>query len=94
MVTGHTRCLVDGMFGLVKRKFWRSDSHTLSQLADVVNSSAEPNVAQCLPGSNINWHEWDTFFVNFFRPVPGVSQYHHFEFSATDPGLVKINCWR
>ena len=48
MVAGHTRCLVDGCFGLLKQKFRRSDVFCLQQLEAVVNSSAACNVAQLL----------------------------------------------
>ena len=93
MMTGHTRCLVDGMFGLIKRKFRRSDCFTLPQLAEIVNSSADQNVAQLIPGSDVVWREWDTFLPKFFRPVPGVSKFHHFEFRADAPGVVEVKEW-
>ena len=83
MIAGHTRCLVDGCFGLLKRKYRRSDCFTMEQLAEVVNSSAAPNVAQLMPGSGISWREWDAFFVGHFRKVPNISRMHHFEFTST-----------
>ena len=63
MIAGHTRCRVDGCFGLLKRKYRRSDCFTMEQLAEAVNSSAAPNVAQLMPGFGISWREWDVFFV-------------------------------
>ena len=38
MTAGHTRCLVDGCFELLKRKFRGSDIFTLDQLRDVVET--------------------------------------------------------
>ena len=61
MIAGHTRCLVDGCFGLLKRKYRRSDCFTLNQLAAVVNSSAACNVAQLYHNSGIVWRAWDDF---------------------------------
>ena len=83
MIAGHTRCLVDGCFGLLKKKFRRSDCFTMEQLAEVVENSAAPNVAQLAAGSGIIWREWDSFFVKYFRRVPNVSRMHHFEFRST-----------
>ena len=90
MVTGHTRCLVDGMFGFLKRKYRRADCYSMGQLASVVDSSAQSNVAQTIPGSSVIWRDWDKFLPQFFRPIPGVSQFHHFVFEAAMPGVVKV----
>jgi hypothetical protein len=46
MITGHTRCLVDGCFRLIKQKYRRSDSDTMDHLVQVVNQSASCNYAQ------------------------------------------------
>ena len=36
MRVGHTRCLVDGHFGLIKKIYHQSDTDTPSQMADIV----------------------------------------------------------
>ena len=90
MVAGHTRCLVDGCFGFLKRKYRRSDCFSMEQLAQVVNESAAPNVAQCIPGSGVTWRKWDAFFLLHFKKVPKIRSMHHFEFSSADvDGTVK-----
>ena len=62
----------------------------MEQLAEVVDTSAAPNVAQCVPGSGISWREWDTFFMRHFRKVPNITKMHHFEFTSTSlTGQVK-----
>ena len=43
MVVGHTRCAVDGGFGLAKKKFRASDTDTYDQLASLVSASEAPN---------------------------------------------------
>ena len=43
MVVGHTRCAVDGGFGLAKKKFRASDTDTYTQLANLVSDSAVLN---------------------------------------------------
>lgn len=90
MVAGHTRCLVDGCFGLLKRAYRRSDCFTMEQLAAVVDSSAACNVAQVYPGSTIRWRSWDTFLLQHFRPVPGISKLHHCDFKAVQPGQMVV----
>lgn len=88
MIAGHTRCLVDGCFGLVKRKYRRSDIYTVGQLEAVVNSSAVCNVAQ--RGDDVNWYEWDSFMDQHFRKIKGISKQHHFTFDAAEPGKVTV----
>ena len=90
MIAGHTRCLVDGCFGLLKLSFQRSDNFTIEQLAEVVNTSAACNIAQLYPGSTIAWRMWDVFFGGHFKPLPGVSKAHYFTFEACRPGQVLI----
>lgn len=86
MIAGHTRCLVDGCFGLVKQKYRRSDLYTLQQLTAAVNNSASCNVAD---QDGVVWYEWDKFFDGFFKKVKGISQYHHFTFDSAAAGEVQ-----
>ena len=88
MITGHTRCLVDGCFGLLKRSYRRNNIYSMAQLADVVNGSAACNQAQLIPGSNLEWREWDKFFMQFFKPLVGISKLHYMRFSSAEPGVV------
>ena len=90
MITGHTRCLVDGLFGVFKQKYRRADVFSMAQLADVVAASTASNVPEVVASSSVVWREWDTFFPNYFRPVPGVSSYQHFEFNSATPGIVNV----
>lgn len=87
MTVGHTRCSVDGCFGLIKKSYRRSDTDTLKQLYDVVNRSAECNQAQAFEWE---WKAWDEFLSVFFKPIPAVTKYHHFRFSKDYPGYVFV----
>ena len=53
MTAGHTQCLIDGCFGLLKRKYRRYDTFTLQKLCDVVNSSAVCNAAELVDSDKI-----------------------------------------
>ena len=88
MLTGHTRCLVDGCFGLIKQKFRKADVYTMEQLATLVNNSATCNKAQLIPGSGMEWRPWDAFLAHHFKPVKGIREVHHMVFDAAHPGIV------
>ena len=85
MVAGHTRCLVDGCFGLVKQRYRKSDTFTLPHLADVINTSATCNVAHT---TGVSWYAWDQFLDQHFNKIKGIAKFHHFFFDAAAPGIV------
>ena len=69
MVVGHTRCAVDGGFGVVKKKIRSSDTDTACQLVDLVNPSGLRNTATLC---DWQWRSWDSFFMNDFKRVVGM----------------------
>ena len=83
MRVGHTRCSVDGCFGLIKQAYRRSDCDTIDQFADVIEKSAKCNKAVLF---NWEWLDWDAYLLSHFKPIPGIRKYHHFRFSKADPG--------
>ena len=89
MVVGHTRCLVDGCFGLLKRNYRHSNVFTLNQLADVVNKLAAPNFARI---GGVCWYSWDEFFDIQFKKIPGINGLPRFVFTAEKPGIVATRC--
>ena len=58
MRVGHTRCMVDGNFGLLKKAYRHSDIDAVSQLASMVNRSSSTNQAQLFQWQ---WMEWDSW---------------------------------
>ena len=86
MVVGHIRSAVDGGFGVVKKKFRSSDTDTASQLVDLVNSSGLRNTATLC---DWQWRSWDSFFMNDFKRVVGITSYQHF--CSEFPGKVKMS---
>ena len=93
MITGHTRCLVDGCFGLIKQKYSRSDCDIISHLVDVVDRSFACNRAQLYRSSNStsNWQcrKWDSF-LNVLFSQKGIRKHHHFRFTYAEPGTVYV----
>ena len=95
MIAGHTRCLVDGCFGLIKKKYRQSDCDTLEQLQKVVDDSASVNVSQQYKGCasdrpNFQWRDWVKFLDERFKPLRGIRSLHHFRFSNKRPGVVFV----
>lgn len=95
MVVGHTRCLVDGCFGLINQKYRWSDCDTLTQLQTVVEESASVNCAQLYQGPNssrpaFKWYNWVSFLDQRFKPLPGIRSLYHFRFSKSSPGTVFV----
>ena len=91
MIVGHTRCTVDGFFGLFKQTYRRSDADTMAHLVEVVERSASANSAQCYNDADkpIRFFSRDTFLGQFFTPLKGISKFHHFKMDIEQPGLVK-----
>ena len=87
MRVGHTRCLVDGHFGIIKKIYRQSDTDTLAQMAEVVSRSSVNNIPQLY---DWKWREWDTFFPQYFRKIPNITKYQHFRLSDTSPGSVYV----
>ena len=85
MEVGHTRCLVDGHFGIIKKMYRRLDCDTVSHLVESVQRSSKNNVPQLYTWQ---WRKWDVFINSLFRAVTGVRKYHHFKVSSDFPGII------
>ena len=66
MRVGHTRCLVDACFGLLKQHYRRSECDTMKQLETVVAKSAKCNSVQLF---DWEWREWDKFLLKKLNPL-------------------------
>ncbi|XP_062614900.1 uncharacterized protein LOC134276644, partial [Saccostrea cucullata] len=90
MIAGHTKCLCDSCFGMIKKKFRRSEVNGIQELEAVVENSAKCNTAVRYGGqvNGLQWFGWDTFFNAYFKPLKGIGKFHHFRFSAEEPGVV------
>ena len=87
MRVGHTRCAVDGYFGLIKQKWRKSENDTLKDVEEAVNSSCVPNTALLYCW---DWREWDAFLAKTYKPVKGILKYQHFVVSKDDK--INIQC--
>ena len=78
MLVGHTRCMVDGNFCLIKKLYRCSDVDTVRQLSGIVDRSSKTNVSQLYPWE---WREWDVMLAKLFTPLKGIRKLQHFTFS-------------
>ena len=85
MRVGHTRCMVDACFGLLKKRYRSSDCDTMEHLKTTVELSAKCNSVQLYTWE---WREWDNFFISSFKPFPGIRKVQHFRFTRSSPGIV------
>ena len=94
MLVGHTKFAPDWCFGLFKQRYRRTFVSCLDGVAEVVNSSADVNVAQLVGTQNgepvVTMYDWASFLGAHFRSVPHMKTFHHFSFSAQHPGVVKM----
>jgi hypothetical protein len=85
MRVGHTRCIVDACFGLLKKRYRSSDCDTMEHLKTAIELSAKCNSVQLY---NWEWREWDNFLISSFKPYPGIRKIQHFRFTKSSPGIV------
>ena len=94
MLVGHTKFAPDWCFGLFKQRYRRTFVSSLDDVVDVVNTSADVNVAQLVGTQSgepvVPVYNWASYLGVHFRSIPHLKQYHHFIFSATHPGVVTL----
>ena len=94
MIAGHTKCLCDACFGMIKKRYRKSAVNNVAQLAEVIDMSAKCNRSERYnnltveEGNRLVWRRWDDFFSRYFKPVRGIGKFHHFRFSSEEPGVV------
>ena len=66
----HTRCSVNGCFGLLKKSFRSNEVESMKDCEAMINQSCDAYDAlrMCWP-----WLEWDVFLAKFFLPVKGIT---------------------
>ena len=94
MITGHTKFSPDWCFGLWKKKYRRTKVSSLTELAEVVNTSASVNFAE-LVGSELGQvlvpaYDWQSFFSENFIKLKGIKKLHHLRFTSNSPGCVFV----
>ena len=94
MIPGHTKFAPDRFFGLIKKLYRHTAVSTLVDIERVIWNSTTSR--QNIPLStvdtsgkrNVIWYRWTEYLSFFFRPIPGISQYHHFRVDASVPNKI------
>ena len=90
LIVGHTKFSPDGYFGLIKRHYRRSQVYTYEQLSNMVVSSSTNGHNLCI-GSPKNtttpiiYRDWTSWLSQYFIPLKGISNYHHFRIEKNNP---------
>ena len=93
---GHTKFFPNAGFGMLKRKFRRTNVGCLSDIASVVNKSAAMNHAQLVGDQSgnviVQSHDWANFFQDHVikAAMKGIKSFSHFRFTSAQPGTVHV----
>ena len=95
MIPGHTKFSPDRFFGMIKRKYRRTRINTLSQLAEVVDSSTveRRNTAYVIGHDSTKpfaYYSWSEYLQQNFSVIPRITTYHHFCVSKRFPSSVFV----
>ncbi|XP_034338748.2 uncharacterized protein [Magallana gigas] len=88
-IPGHTKCLVDAGFAHIKKLYRRTDNDSLLDLVRTVEKSSKGNKAVVVD-ETFQWRDWKSLLADEFCPIQGIRSYHHFRFSALNPGVVFV----
>ena len=96
LLVGHTKFGPDWCFGLFKQLFKRTRVGSINDIAEVAERSAVVNHAQLVgeyDGTiHVPMYDWSKFFEGHTiqTAMKGITQMHHFRFSADHPGVVFV----
>jgi len=88
MIKGHTFFSPDSNFSHIKRKYRRSDAFSLDHLAKIARGSSKTNDAEVLDGNC--FFEYTKTLGKLFKDIPNITNYHHFYFDASCPGIIRL----
>ena len=88
MVAGHTKNVVDGAFGHVKRRLKFNDARCPSEMMALIETSSSSTV--CIPSTRVDWILWKEFGDKYFKIPSGcmITKFHAFRFCSEEPGVM------
>lgn len=91
MIVGHTKFAPDGYFGLIRRRYRRSNIYTYEDLIQTVLNSSESGHNACQPACNqLIYRNWSSWLLKFFKKLPDITSYRHFKIIKNKPGIVSL----
>jgi hypothetical protein len=88
MVSGHTKFSVDAYFGHFKKKYRKSNVHSMDRLVEIGDNAVKTMPAVDVGKAGIKTFNWIEFFGNYYKKIPGIQHYHQFQFEKAKPELV------
>ena len=91
MIPGHTKFICDSFFGKIKKVYWKHHANIIDDVKNIINNSSKSNEAILYKDEiNWKWYDFNTFFKEYFVPLPNIKQYHHFRFSNLSEDIGKV----
>jgi hypothetical protein len=98
LVVGHTKFSPDGYFGLIRKRYRRSNVYTYDDLVDTINHSTQGghNICQRYAASGssqktrIVFRDWVSWLAKHFKSIPGITGYRHFKIDHREHGIVTL----
>ena len=94
LIVGHNKFSPDLCFGILKQRFRRTKVSNLRDLENVVNCSAEANVAQLVGTQSgevvVPTYNWTAMFAGRLHKLKHLKRFHHFSMSSSAPGSVEM----
>lgn len=99
MVVGHTKFAPDGYFGLIRRRYRRSNIYTYDDLVQTVLNSSERGHNTCQASRNhgapansqeLIYRDWSSWLLKFFKKLPNITSYRHFKIIKNKPGILYL----
>ena len=87
LLTGHTKFSPDRFFGVFKSKYARTNIDTFEDLINCVVASSPSGHNKAISAKNVTWYQWDMYLRKFFKRLPNITTFHHFNICAK--GIVK-----
>ena len=95
LVVGHTKFSPDGYFGLIRRRYRRSQVYTYDQLARLINASSHNGHNKCQRyresdklSPEIIYRDWSSWLFRYFKKLLGITSYQHFRIDVSTPGVI------
>lgn len=81
LLTGHTKFSPDRYFGIFKAKYAISNIDTYEDIKNCVTASSPSGCNKPVTMENVTWYDWVEYFKKFFKPLVGITTFHHFTIS-------------
>ena len=94
LIAGHTKFVLDRSFRLIKKAFKVTYVSSLYEFVQLVETSSTTglNKAQLVGMHDgrvvVPVYDWSTFLGQYFKKLPNIKKFHHFQFSNENPGMV------